>query len=550
MKYQGFIGPWGKSRAGMASPDTLINLCPEYVQSRKGFVFYGRPGLNHFRTFDEEICAGLWAGDGRLFAVMGSKLYEVFNTGGADPLLRGDVGQGEGLATMVANGGQLLVANAGKAYIDTGTTLVTIKETIADGVVTITGGTAVAWVSGDQFGSVLAGDTITINGVDYTQGAITRLVNSVTNPTNLVLSTPIANQSNVPYAVYREFGVSSVAWLDGYGLAAVPNSKQWRWSSINDFKYWDGADIENKEAYPDNLGRVITHDRRIWLFGLETSEVWENAGLPPPASPFARVANLPMGAMPWTPSQVGPTSLMWLANFSQQGDRVVMRADGVQPVRASTHELEAEFATYSTVFDAEGYPTLHRGHYFYVLSFPTAQKTWAYDLTASIQSGEPIWQQWAYFQNGQYGRHRGRVHAHVLAWGKHIVGDYANGVLYEERMDALTDNGVDIKRERTAPVIMDEDKKLFFGRLELLMQNGVVAQGVIPQMMLEYSNDGGKTFGNVHHALTGAVGEYERRVIWRQLGASRRRVFRLTSTAAMEHCWLDAFIRVRPSTEP
>jgi Neuraminidase (sialidase) len=69
-----------------------------------------------------------------------------------------------------------------------------------------------------------------------------------------------------------------------------------------------------------------------------------------------------------------------------------------------------------------------------------------------------------------------------------------------------------------------------------------------PQVMLEISNDGGKTWGNPLLASMGAVGEYKARARWQRLGYSRDRVFRVTVTAGVKVAMLSAFIGVEPGT--
>ena len=58
-----------------------------------------------------------------------------------------------------------------------------------------TAGTAVTWLSGDQFLTQQAGQGITINGTIYG-------ISSVTNPTSIVLTSAAGTNSSVPYASY------------------------------------------------------------------------------------------------------------------------------------------------------------------------------------------------------------------------------------------------------------------------------------------------------------------------------------------------------------
>lgn len=51
-----------------------------------------------------------------------------------------------------------------------------------------------------------------------------------------------------------------------------------------------------------------------------------------------------------------------------------------------------------------------------------------------------------------------------------------------------------------------------------------------PQAILDWSDDGGRTWSNEHWVSIGKIGEYQQRAKWRRLGSSRNRTFRLTIT--------------------
>jgi hypothetical protein len=55
-----------------------------------------------------------------------------------------------------------------------------------------------------------------------------------------------------------------------------------------------------------------------------------------------------------------------------------------------------------------------------------------------------------------------------------------------------------------------------------------------PQAMLDWSDDGGHVWGNEHWTGIGAIGEYKNRAVWRRLGTSRERIYRLTITDAVK----------------
>src|SRR5438309_2343680 len=87
------VGPSYPSESLSVDLQRCVNLYPEKDESGTGkapWVLYGTPGLSVFATLPTSPGRGLWAGDNRLFAVGGSKLYEVFANGSYT--LQGDIG--------------------------------------------------------------------------------------------------------------------------------------------------------------------------------------------------------------------------------------------------------------------------------------------------------------------------------------------------------------------------------------------------------------------------------------------------------------------------
>lgn len=66
-------------------------------------------------------------------------------------------------------------------------------------------------------------------------------------------------------------------------------------------------------------------------------------------------------------------------------------------------------------------------------------------------------------------------------------------------------------------------------RLELVFEQGVgipQGQGSDPQVMLDWSDDGGRSWSAQRFRSMGKIGEYRRRTVWNQLGQARDRVYR------------------------
>jgi hypothetical protein len=116
------------------------------------------------------------------------------------------------------------------------------------------------------------------------------------------------------------------------------------------------------------------------------------------------------------------------------------RFDGYRPVRISTHAQEYEWSTYSTISDAVAYAYQDQGHAFYVLYFPTVSKTWVYDTATQLWHERGYWDATV----GAYTAHRSWWH--VFAFGKHLVGDWKTGTIYEMKIANRLGFNMDVLR--------------------------------------------------------------------------------------------------------
>jgi len=123
--YPGFSDQTYQCRSANIAVDRCINVYPSRVETNtgkggKGLI--GRPGLQVFSSPSPSGTGrGLWAGDERLFAVVGSNLFEISSVGVAT--LRGSIGSGSSPVHIASNNGsQLAILNrdSGVLYVDNG----------------------------------------------------------------------------------------------------------------------------------------------------------------------------------------------------------------------------------------------------------------------------------------------------------------------------------------------------------------------------------------------------------------------------------------------
>jgi hypothetical protein len=154
--------------------------------------------------------------------------------------------------------------------------------------------------------------------------------------------------------------------------------------------------------------------------------------------------------------------------------------------------------------------------------------------------------------NGTYGPHRSWNH--VYAFGKHLVGDWQTGKLYEMSSDYLDEDGTEIRRLRRSPTLNNELNFVYFSELTVDFATGLGPQPPLtdgdgnprpPQAMLRWSNDGGNTWSNQHIEDCGFAGEYNTRVVWRRLGRGRRRVFEVSVSDPIPWSITDAYLQAK-----
>lgn len=330
--------------------------------------------------------------------------------------------------------------------------------------------------------------------------------------------------------------------LDGYFIRFDINSSTIGISDLLDGTTWDGTQIAQRSAAPDPWRAMLVKYPRIWLLGEHTGDVWYNAGTSP--FPFAPIqgVQIPYGiAAPFSLKQVGP-AIMWLTH-NESGDGQVVEALGYAPTVVSTEPIEYALSTYQRIDDAVAWSYQDQGHDFYVLNFPSADRTWCYDRTEGLWHERGTWNA----TEGTFETWGPQYHTHVF--DKHLVLHSANGTIYRMATDLFTDaDGEYLRRIRIPPILSLEQKRLFIDRLQLHVQPGIglsSGQGSNPQVDLRMSRNGGNTFGNIRSRSAGVLGAYDTHLVWNQCGSGFNMVPEISCSDPVDWAFLDLIADVR-----
>lgn len=331
------------------------------------------------------------------------------------------------------------------------------------------------------------------------------------------------------------FGASSVTFLDSRFVWTVPGTGRIQWSKLLTTDT-TALSYATAEAKSDNLVRVIANNGQLWLIGTKTTEIWNSTGSSD--SPYQRQsgAYLPVGCAAKNSIVVFGSSLIWLAQTEHGNNHIVM-TQGYQTQRISNHAIETEIANYERTDDAYAFSYQQQGHSFYLISFPTAQKTWCFDAATGM------WHERSFYNSSKAKHEHHRVQTHCFFNNEHLVGDRDNGKVYVLSHKYETDDGSLIMRERTTPCVNPQGSRMIFNEFQLICQVGQ-DRNVDPLIMFDWSDDGGRTWSKDRQESIGKIGEYEKRVIFRRLGQSFNRVFRVRMTDAARLVLLGAKARV------
>jgi len=292
-----------------------------------------------------------------------------------------------------------------------GSGAVTGLTTVNNGVYTVVPGTpANTTTSGNGTGLTL---TLTFGtGTGNTGTYVVSTSQTVSSTTLYALNFSVLPNSDGAFA-----GADVVDIVDNYFVYNRPSTQQF--GSSNPLSPISSAlAFSSKDGAPDDLVSLIIDHRELYLLGEVSSEVWVDSGLFPFA--FQRI--------PGTSTQHGIAAKFSIARVGNsfayvsrniRGQAQIMMMNGYVPTRISTHAVE-QTLTDQFVSDARAWTYQLEGHEVYVVSFPTLDLTWAFDISTGM------WHKWLWVDtNNVFHRHRGNCHASFQ--GYNLVGDWENG---------------------------------------------------------------------------------------------------------------------------
>jgi hypothetical protein len=316
---------------------------------------------------------------------------------------------------------------------------------------------------------------------------------------------------------------TSISYITGVFLASCQINK------ISYVRYTDVLDTTFKYEFQldtalSNLTSLKANAREVWAFGANSIEVVSPTG-EPGNDFFAHVpgAYINKGCVCKNSIAVYEKSFIFYGN-----DNVVYMSDGYALKPISTPallDMIKNWGSLDTDIDRDkviGQIFSIAGHTFYMLKFKKFGKTLWYDLTTGswIERESKDGEEW----EGDFIERRPN--------GELIVSSTTTSKMYRMDSSYYTDDGDFICREFVFQTLSTEGKKrMFFYNLTLEIDSGL---GPDDSVMLDWSDDGGYTWGKERTVRLGDYGHYNKKIQFRRLGSSTSRTFRIRlSTKSM-----------------
>lgn len=350
------------------------------------------------------------------------------------------------------------------------------------------------------------------------------------------------------------YGADFVVFLDTFFVFNRPHTNQFYISlSLVDFAMltggtaFDPLDIAAKSGSADFIVAILTYQKQLWLIGALTTEIWIGTGAADFYFQLVQGAYIDHGCIaPYSAANTDVVGI-WLMQ-DRAGKNMVVKTDGYGVDDIGTPFLTNEFNSYVDTSDAIGFFFQQDDHAFYVLVFPTANKTWLYHLKTKQ------WNRWAWLNIATGNLDRHRANCGMFFNGQNMVGDWETGKIYMLKSNTYVDvsddpaNPTPIRRVKTfAHMVDSEFNRVVYNSFDADMEVGTQDPVIEtePVVLLSWSNDRGKTYGFSVEQSLGKGGEFLTTVSWNRLGYARDRIFKLEWSAPVKTALNGGFAEVK-----
>ena len=269
--------------------------------------------------------------------------------------------------------------------------------------------------------------------------------------------------------------------------------------------YW--AATENpltSDSRGDNVLGLYQAWDDVSVWGQQGREIWQTTGGTPPLQP--RLGGLSETGL-LAPYSVRKADNTFFALCVVDGKPAVVRLQANEPIIISL-DIEKLLDLHTTLSDAIGDVISVVGQSFYVLTLPTENVTYAYNIKLKE------WYIWSLWDLAGASRNAflGRNFIYAKAWGKHLCQSRIDGKIYEVDQTATDDAGTLIRTEWQTGWLdggTSNNKAMSMVRLHMKRGTATLATTTAPLVTLKYRDNGAQVWKNERQISLGLTGKYE-----------------------------------------
>lgn len=305
-------------------------------------------------------------------------------------------------------------------------------------------------------------------------------------------------------------------------ILTAENAIQWFFTKPNDVEW---AGFESSESNPDKTVRAISFGGNIWVFSNYSYDIFSYTGSADDPYDVASGATGKIGCSNGDTLATHGDFMFWMGQGDTSNDAVYMATVGGAISEITTPGIKNIIRKWDYKNYTRGFAFSDRGHTFYVLT----SKNDKYTLVYCVETKQ--WHRRSSSMNGML--NYWDCTNVVNAYGTLYFGTNDSNRLCEFNYDTIQDhNGYPITRYWQSPVIIENLDMFKILELKIDVECGTVKSiDGNPQIFLQISWDGGKTWGERMLRSLGRIGDYTRQVALYGGGAGRNLVMRIGTSA-------------------
>lgn len=276
---------------------------------------------------------------------------------------------------------------------------------------------------------------------------------------------------------------------------------------------------------PDNTLALCSNGSRLYTFGERSYQVFQynDSGNFPFTSPDTAAKLVGIKAV-YSLSQLGDYTL-WLGSSDLGNNGVYLNIGGVDSKRISTPEIEREFASFSTVVDATSQIWQENQHIFYVITFPTANRTFVYDIK------ENSWHERCSIDKKNK-RNAWRYRFATLDKNGDLLFATENALVKQSKDSWTEHDGTPMLRLRSGGVIYNNYSNFYIDAITFELNNGQMPrmENEDAYICMRFTTDG-SDWSDKEVLNIGGVGSYDYDCTFYQFGMSKCFTIELSSTS-------------------